>query len=208
MTTKKKGVHPKRKKISFRLEIYFSIFLENSRVCLEIIVIIFWKRLSSSLSQLCLVPGLGLFVNGELWRLKSRSLNKVKSIVSRQLACQPEERLLKVVVGLGRDIVVLEVLLSVEGNLLGLNLTVLDFDLVSGEDNRDILADTSKITMPVGDILVGNTGGHIEHNDGALSLDVITVTKTTEFFLSSSIPNVELDWTAVSVEGQRVHFHA
>lgn len=38
------------------------------------------------------------------------------------LARKPEERLLKVVVGLGRDVVVLQVLLPVEGDLLGLHL--------------------------------------------------------------------------------------
>lgn len=33
-----------------------------------------------------------------------------------------------------------------EGNGLGLHLTLLNVDLVTGEDNRDILADTDEIT--------------------------------------------------------------
>lgn len=33
-----------------------------------------------------------------------------------------------------------------EGNGLGLHLTLLNIDLVTGEDNRDILADTDEIT--------------------------------------------------------------
>lgn len=42
-----------------------------------------------------------------------------------QLARKPEERLLEVVVGLSGDVVVLQVLLSVEGDLLRLHLTLL-----------------------------------------------------------------------------------
>lgn len=66
--------------------------------------------------------------------------------VSNQLTSKPEEGLLEVVVGLGGDIVVLEVLLAVEGDSLGLHLTLLNVDLVTGEDNRDTLADTDEIT--------------------------------------------------------------
>ena len=66
--------------------------------------------------------------------------------VANQLTSEPEEGLLEVVVGFGGDIVVLEVLLAVEGNGLGLHLTLLNIDLVTGEDNRDILADTDEIT--------------------------------------------------------------
>ena len=42
---------------------------------------------------------------------------------------QPEEGLLKVVVALGRDVVVLQVLLPVEHDGLGLDLPVLDVNL-------------------------------------------------------------------------------
>jgi hypothetical protein len=38
--------------------------------------------------------------------------------VPNQLACEPQKRLLKVVVGLGRDVVVLQVLLAVECDCL------------------------------------------------------------------------------------------
>lgn len=66
--------------------------------------------------------------------------------VANQLPSKPEEGLLEVVVGLGRDIVVLEVLLAVESDGLGLHLTLLNVDLVTSEDNRDTLADTDEIT--------------------------------------------------------------
>lgn len=66
--------------------------------------------------------------------------------VANQFAGQPEEWLLEVVVGLGRDIVVLKVLLAVEGNGLGLDFALLNVHLVAAEDDGDILADTNKIT--------------------------------------------------------------
>ena len=44
---------------------------------------------------------------------------------------QPEEGLLEVIVGLGRDVVVLEVLFPVEDDALGLHLPVLDVHLVA-----------------------------------------------------------------------------
>jgi hypothetical protein len=69
-----------------------------------------------------------------------------QSWVANKLACQPKEGLLEVVIGLGRDIVVLKVLLSVESDSLGLHLSLLDINLVSGEDDWNILADTDQIT--------------------------------------------------------------
>lgn len=66
--------------------------------------------------------------------------------VADQFAGQPEEWLLEVVVGLGRDIVVLKVLLAVEGNGLGLDFALLNVHLVAAEDDGDILADTNKVT--------------------------------------------------------------
>ena len=69
--------------------------------------------------------------------------------VADQLSCEPQERLLKVVVGLGRDIVVLQVLLAVEGDGLGLDLALLDVDLVTAENDGDVLADSDQITYQI-----------------------------------------------------------
>lgn len=52
-------------------------------------------------------------------------------------------------------------------------------------------------TVPVGDILVGNTGGDIEHDDTTLSVDVVTITETTKLLLTGSVPDIELDLTVV-----------
>jgi hypothetical protein len=54
--------------------------------------------------------------------------------------------------------------------------------------------------VPVGDVLVGDTGGNIEHDNTALSVDVVTVTETTKLLLTSGIPDIELDSTVVLVQ--------
>ena len=87
-----------------------------------------------------------------------------------ELPRQPEEGLFKVVVGLGRNVVVLQVLLSVEHDRLGLHLAVLDVDLVAAQDDGDVFADADQVAVPVGHVLVRHPRGHVEHDDGALAL--------------------------------------
>jgi len=67
-------------------------------------------------------------------------------LVADELPGEPKERLLEVVVGLGGNVVVLEVLLAVESDGLGLDLALLDIDLVTAEDDWNVLADTDKVT--------------------------------------------------------------
>jgi hypothetical protein len=76
----------------------------------------------------------------------SRRRCSYQSLVADEFPGEPEERLLEVVVGLGRDVVVLEVLLAVEGDGLCLDLALLHVDLVAGEDDGDVLADTDQVT--------------------------------------------------------------
>lgn len=66
--------------------------------------------------------------------------------VSNELSCEPQERFLEVVVGFSRDIVVLEVLLAVESDSLGLHFPLFDVDLVTAEDDRYIFTNTDEIT--------------------------------------------------------------
>lgn len=53
------------------------------------------------------------------------------------------------------------------------------------------------LTVPVGDVLVCDTGGDIEHDDTALAIDVVAITQTTELLLTSGVPDVELNRTVV-----------
>ena len=54
-----------------------------------------------------------------------------------------------------------------------------------------------RLTVPVGNVLVGDTGGDIEHDDTALAVDVVAITKTAELLLTSGVPNVVLDLAQV-----------
>lgn len=47
--------------------------------------------------------------------------------------------------------------------------------------------------MPVGDVLVGDAGCHIKHDDAALSVNVVTITKTTKLLLAGGIPDIKGD---------------
>jgi hypothetical protein len=51
--------------------------------------------------------------------------------------------------------------------------------------------------MPVGDILIGDTRCHIKHDDTALSVDIVSITKTTKLLLSGRVPDVKLDLAQV-----------
>lgn len=60
--------------------------------------------------------------------------------------------------------------------------------------------------MPVRNILVSNTRSDVKHNDTALPLNVITITKTSKLLLTRSVPNVEADSAKVGVESKGVDF--
>jgi hypothetical protein len=47
--------------------------------------------------------------------------------------------------------------------------------------------------VPVGNVLVSDAGGDIEHDDAALAVDVVSITQTAELFLACSIPDIEHD---------------
>lgn len=66
--------------------------------------------------------------------------------VANKLPRQPQERLFEVVIRFSGDVVVLEVLLAMESDGLGLHFTLFDVDLVAAKDNGDLFADTDKVT--------------------------------------------------------------
>ena len=57
---------------------------------------------------------------------------------------QIEERLLEIVVALRWNLIILQILLPVEGNLLCLHLPVLDINLVTTKNNWDVFTDPEK----------------------------------------------------------------
>ena len=116
---------------------------------------------------------------------------------------EPDEWLFELVVTLGRDVVVLEVLLSVEGDLLGLHFSVLDINLVSNQHNWDVFAHSDQVLVPLWHVLVGDSRADIEHDDTALSTNVVSVSQSSEFFLTSGVPNVEEN---LSLGGEEWHW--
>lgn len=51
--------------------------------------------------------------------------------------------------------------------------------------------------MPVGDVLVCDTRSHVKHDDTALAVDVVSITKTAELLLTCGVPDIELDGAEV-----------
>lgn len=80
-------------------------------------------------------------------------------------------------------------------------------DLVATEDDRNVFTHSFKVAVPVGNIFVSDTRSDVKHNDTALPLDVITITKTSELFLTRSVPNIEANSAEVGVESKRVDFN-
>ena len=59
--------------------------------------------------------------------------------------------------------------------------------------------------MPVRNVLVGDTGCYVEHDDTALPVNIVSVTKTSKLLLTSGIPDIELDVAQV-LAGSLVSF--
>lgn len=93
-----------------------------------------------------------------------------------------------------------------ENYLTRLNFSVLSVNLVSDEDYGDVLANSGQILVPLPYIFVGNSRANIEHEDGTVSAYVVTFSKSTEFLLTSSIPDVELDRATGCVEDNFAYF--
>lgn len=100
----------------------------------------------------------------------------------------------------------LKVLLPVERNRFGFDLSVLDIDLVADQYDGDIFTDPHEIAMPIRHVLVGYATRDVEHDNRALALNIIAVTKPTEFLLASCVPDVETDFAASCVKLQRMDF--
>ncbi len=54
-----------------------------------------------------------------------------------------------------------------------------------------------ELTVPIRDVLVGNARSNIEHDNATLSVDVVSVSQTTELFLTSCVPDIKVDLAEV-----------
>jgi len=85
-------------------------------------------------------------------------------------------------------------------------MTHLDINFVSAQHDGDVFTNALEIAMPIGDIFVGDSRGYIKHDDTTLALNVITITETTKFLLTSGIPHVKADGTKVGGECEGMNF--
>jgi hypothetical protein len=95
----------------------------------------------------------------------------------------------------------------VEGNLLSLNFAVLDIDFVTNEHYWNVLTNTSQVLVPLRNIRVSDSSAHIEHDDSAVTTNVVTISKSSELILTCSIPNIESDLSSASEEGHRMYLN-
>jgi hypothetical protein len=127
--------------------------------------------------------------------------------VPGHFADEVKEWFFKVVVRLGRHIIVLQVLAAVKHDLFGLNLTVLHIHLVADQHDGDVFAHTGQITVPCRHILVRDARGDIKHDDGCLTTDVVAVAQTAKFLLASCVPAIGHDGSARCEKGNGVDLH-
>ena len=69
-----------------------------------------------------------------------------QGLVPNKLSCQPQERFLKVIVGFGGNVVVLQVLLAMEGDGLCFDFALFDINLVAAENNGNVFANSDEVT--------------------------------------------------------------
>jgi len=174
----------------------------EARLQISVVLVREWEV--RGLFHLVFVFGEKLSVNFDGWGCESWCGYKFQTRVSDQLSGQPEEWFLEVVIRFCRNVIVLQILFSVECDRFCFDLALLNVDFVTGEYNGDVFADANKVTVPVGNILVGDTGGHIEHDHSALAVDVVSITQTAEFLLAGRVPDIKLDLSQVGCEFQWV----
>ena len=95
-----------------------------------------------------------------------------------------------------------------KSNCFGFDFSVLDVDLVAAQNNWYIFAHSHQIFMPCWHVFICDTRSDVKHNDGALALNVVTISQTAEFLLTSCVPYVECDWSSVCGESQWMYFDA
>ena len=76
-------------------------------------------------------------------------------------------------------------------------IAYLDVDLVAAQYDGDVLTHPLEVTMPIWDVLVGDAGSDVEHDNAALTLNVVAIAEATKQCLTSGIPHIEADGAVV-----------
>lgn len=88
-----------------------------------------------------------------------------------------------------------------ESDLSSLHFSIFLIDLISNQNDGNVIANSSQIFIPLGHILIGDSGCHIKHDDGSIGSNVVPFSESSQFLLASSIPNAKLDRAVISIEG-------
>ena len=97
-----------------------------------------------------------------------------------------------------------------EFDVFGLHLTLNNVNLVATQNDGDVLIlqlFSSNIVVPFLRISVTLTVGHIEHDNGSITKDVVAISKTSKLLLASCVPYVESHNAIVGAKIERMHFH-
>lgn len=94
-----------------------------------------------------------------------------------------------------------------ESNLSGFDFSVLLIDFVTDQDDGDVVADSGKVLVPLGNVFVGDSGGDVEHEDSSIGANVVSFSETSELLLSGGVPQGELDGAVVGVESDGADFN-
>ena len=73
----------------------------------------------------------------------------------------------------------------------------LHVNFVATQHDGNVFADTFEVTMPVWYVFVCDPRCDVEHDDTALTLDVIAIPEAAKLLLTSGIPDVEADGSKV-----------
>ena len=122
--------------------------------------------------------------------------------VSRKLAGNPQEGSDKAgMVFTGTQIVAPNNigLFAREGDLLELHLAISDVNFVPTEGNWDVLVVTTHLTVPVGDVLVGDTTADIKHDNCTLRPNAASAARSPGPEVHRThVPDIEDDRATVS----------
>lgn len=70
----------------------------------------------------------------------------------------------------------MQVLLA-EGDGANLCLALFDVDLIFAEYDEDMFADALQVTVPVGCVLVSDLRRYVKHEDTALPLEIVAISR-------------------------------
>mmetsp|Transcript_128733 Transcript_128733/g.209774 ORF Transcript_128733/g.209774 Transcript_128733/m.209774 type:complete len:211 (+) Transcript_128733:19-651(+) len=149
------------------------------------------------------------FVNRQMdfgWLCKFA--DKLQLRTASEAPRQPQEWLLKVEITLHTHVIVLNAPLPVIVNLRCFQHPLRRVNFIAYQHDRDVWTSTFQIIKPLRHILIGNPRSHIKHDNATLPLHIVAIAQTTKLLLSSSVPDIEYDFTTIRCEAQPVHLNA